>query len=672
MTIRLGYHYGLVPYAGPPPSVTGETTASSFGLFGGAEFDGARDRMDFYLWRTISDQAEATAGGFDARGVGLGGWTLDAHHLYDPRTHALFMGDGRHVASEPIITTYAGTGQPPAFPGQGDGGPATAARLGYANDVEVAPDGSVFVAEIVSRDSGIIRRIRPDGTAETYVSGIGSPRGIALGPDGSLYVTQTNLGTILRIAPDRTITRFAGTGSPSGPRGDGGPATSALVPLPIEVAAAPDGSVYLTDGNAVRRVGPDGIITTAVGGNFGASLGDGGPARDAQLGFIDGLAVGSAGELYIGHSDNGSGAGNRIRRVDTGGTITTVAGEGPDPDIRGDGGPGTEATIGGPFGMDVGPDGALYFAERVGGGGHIRRLGADGVITTFAGRTADTFGDNALGDRGPALRALLPSVIGVAVAPDGSVYVGHHGSENFTGYVRRITRPLPIGEGGAGFIPSPDGAQAFAFDADGRHVRTVDGTTGGTLLSFTYDSAGRLATITDGDGNVTTVERAGASVAIVAPGGQRTELTIDAEGWLSSFEPPDGATQTAAYQANGLMESFTDARGGEHRFEFNASGLLTRDEDAAGGVTHLSRSGDRGRLPRHPHHGARPHPGLRGPQPARRRHRPAVHRHGGRRHGGRVTARRHAERDAIPTAWRPTPRAARTRSGTSTSPRPPR
>ncbi len=109
--------------------------------------------------------------------------------------------------------------------------------------------------------------------------------------------------------------------------------------------------------------------------------------------------------------------------------------------------------------------------------------------------------------------------------------------------MRRISRPLPIGDGGVGLVPSPDGRQAFRFDAAGRHIGTVDGVTGGTLLTFGYDSAGRLETVTDADGNETQIEHAGgAPTAIVAPGGQRTELTVDANGWLSSVEDATGAT----------------------------------------------------------------------------------------------------------------------------------
>ena len=155
VTIRIGYHYGLVKYDEP------KALAAAFASVGGAEFEGARGRMDFILWRTTRDEAEGAVGGFDARGTGLGGWTLDAHHLYDPRARTVHMGDGRRVSAEPIITGIAGTGQPPTFGGEGDGGPGTSARLGYANDVEVAADGSALIAEITGNNIGRIRRSPP-------------------------------------------------------------------------------------------------------------------------------------------------------------------------------------------------------------------------------------------------------------------------------------------------------------------------------------------------------------------------------------------------------------------------------------------------------------------------------------------------------------------------------
>ncbi len=349
---------------------------------GGAEFEGARGRMDFYLWRTTRAEAEASVGGFDARGVGLGGWTLDAHHLYDPRARTVHMGDGRRVSAEPIITGYAGHGAAAAS------SPARATearprRRGSATPTTSSsmPDGSVLVGEIVSRDVGRIRRIRPDGTIETYASGIGSPRGIALGPGREpLRHRRPNLGTVLADRTRRGITRPRRRRR-SGPRGDGGPATSALAP------AADRGRRRARRQRLHRRRqrGQAGRARRhhqrpSRAASSASPLGDGGPATQAQLGFVDGLAVGPSGELYIGHQDNGSGAGNRIRRVDVGGTITTVAGGGPDPDVLGDGGPGTQATIGVPRGMDVGPDGALYFAE-LRDGGRVRRLGPDGVIT---------------------------------------------------------------------------------------------------------------------------------------------------------------------------------------------------------------------------------------------------------------------------------------------------
>src|SRR5262249_43555826 len=109
--------------------------------------------------------------------------------------------------------------------------------------------------------------------------------------------------------------------------------------------------------------------------------------------------------------------------------------------------------------------------------------------------------------------------------------------------IRRIRSVLPQ-FGGAISIASADGGPLYNFNAYGRHLGTAYALTGATLYSFAYDSAGRLVTITDGDGNVTTIERnaSGQPTVIVAPFGQRTTLTLNANGYLSSIANPAGET----------------------------------------------------------------------------------------------------------------------------------
>jgi len=136
----------------------------------------------------------------------------------------------------------------------------------------------------------------------------------------------------------------------------------------------------------------------------------------------------------------------------------------------------------------------------------------DGIITTVAGTGHGAFA----GDGGPAAVALIGSPRGIAVAPNGDVLF----SELFNSRVRRVRRPLPTLGAGDSLIPSSDGQLLFHFDDDGRHARTLHALTGAVLYQFSYDEVGRLTSVTDVDGNVTSIERApdGNPRAIVAPG----------------------------------------------------------------------------------------------------------------------------------------------------------
>ena len=145
------------------------------------------------------------------------------------------------------------------------------------------------------------------------------------------------------------------------------------------------------------------------------------------------------------------------------------------------------------------------------------------------------------------------------------------------------------------FIAAEDGSELYVFTGTGRHLRTLDALTGAVRFQFTYDSAERLATITDGDGNVTTIERDGSGnpSAIVAPFGQRTTLAMHGIGYLSRVTNPAGEAVQLTYNsgnAEGLLATLTDPRGNVHRYLYDALGRLIRDENPAGGVTTLART----------------------------------------------------------------------------------
>ena len=192
-------------------------------------------------------------------------------------------------------------------------------------------------------------------------------------------------------------------------------ATNAQLDAPTGVAVDAAGNLYIADqdNNRIRKVSPDGTITTVAGNGSAGFSGDGGPATDASLNRPLALAVDATGGLLIADSGN-----QRIRRVDTSGTITTIAGSGPAaiPGLSGDGGPATAAQLSFPSDMLVAPDGALYIVDR--GNSRIRKVDASGTITTVAGTTAGFSGDG-----GPATDAQLFSPSSIARDRRGNLYL---------------------------------------------------------------------------------------------------------------------------------------------------------------------------------------------------------------------------------------------------------
>ena len=546
------------------------------------------------LWQIY----DTSLGSFENRS--LGGWSLSVHHAYDVRDQTLYLGNGDQrsaTALDAVITTVAGTGDFYS----GDNGPATQAGLGRPRGVAVGPDGSLYIA-VDHR----IRRVGPDGIITTVAGGstfgfagdggqatlakLSSPGTVAVGADGSLYIADSGNLRIRRVGPDGIINTVAGTGAAIvvGNGGDGGPALQAQMRQPIGIAVGPDGSVYFTESLIpnVRRVGPDGIIATFAG-RSGASgfAGDGGLATQALLSRPTGIAVASDGSLYIADTAN-----QRIRRVGPDGIITTVAGT--SIGFAGDGGPATQAKFSGPTSVALGADGSLYIGDT--SNNRIRRVGADGIVTTVAGTGTAGFA----GDGGLATQAMLnlplgtvDLSVGVAVGYDGSLYIADWGNLR----IRQLRSRLPGSYVDDNVIASEDGSEVYVFNGGGRHLRTLDALTGAVHFQFSYNAAGRLATITDGDGNVTSIERDGAGnpSAIVAPFGQRTNLAVIGAGYLSSVTNPAGEAVQLTYNsgaAEGLLATLTDPRANVHRYFYDAVGRLVRDENPAGGVKILART----------------------------------------------------------------------------------
>ena len=587
-TVRIGYVYQAAYYE--PADF-----ARSFAISGTSIITGNRQQAEVTLWR---DSVRRVGASIDARGIGFGAWALTQHHWYDVSNAVIFRGDGTRRSARvlgEIIVTEAGGG---AIGVVGDGGTATEAYLAGPWGVLSSPDGSLYIADTLNNR---IRRVGPDGIINT-VAGNGSqgfsgdggpataaqlsrPRAVELGTDGSLYIADTENHRIRRVGPDGIITTVAGTGA-GGYSGDGGLATEASIRSPTGLALSPDGSFYMADrsNNRIRRVGPDGIITTVAGtGEFGFS-GDDGPAIHAQLRLPREVTLAPDGSLYIADTVN-----HRFRRVGPDGLINTVAGSGPGGfdgwGFSGDGGQAIAARLNHPqSNVAFGPDGSLYIADN--GNHRVRRIGPDGIITTVVGIGICCFS----GDGGLATVARIFTPADVALSPDGNLYIVDRHNERIRRVSPSFSNRDPVGS--TIFIASEDGSQSYIFDLSGRHLRTVDNITGTLIYQFDYDSNGYLIGIEDADGNITQIEREpdGTPLAIVAPDGQGTGLTLDANGYLATVTNPAGETHRMSYTADGLLTEFVDPRDNASTYDYDGLGRLIGTKDAAGGGWTLARN----------------------------------------------------------------------------------
>ncbi|MFE7671692.1 RICIN domain-containing protein [Streptomyces albidoflavus] len=342
-------------------------------------------------------------------------------------------GAGRSALS---ISTVAGTG---VAWFAGDDGPAVDAELSGAYDVMVDGTGVLHISD---RDNHRIRKVTPDGTISTVVGSgtagpegdggpavsaqLNSPRGIASDSAGALYIADSSNHRVRKVTPDGTISTVAGTGT-RGSDGDGGPATAARLNRPFGVVVDADGVLYIADqGNhRVRKVTPDGKISTFAGTGAGGFSGDGGPATSSRLQAPMGLALDGSGTLYIADTHN-----HRVRKVTADGCISTVAGTGTGTGTGGDGdgGPATAAQLRGPMALTLDSTGTLYIADT--SNHRIRKVTPDGTISAVAGTGTTGMG----GDGGPAASAQLSSPTGLALDSADALYV----CDLFNNRVRKI------------------------------------------------------------------------------------------------------------------------------------------------------------------------------------------------------------------------------------------
>ncbi|MFI5196504.1 MAG: T9SS type A sorting domain-containing protein [Chitinophagales bacterium] len=337
-----------------------------------------------------------------------------------------------------IITTFAGTGTPGY---NGDGIACTASTLDTPAGVAVDHAHNVYIGDSWNyrirkvNTSGIITTIA--GTGVSGYSGDNGPATLAkinvttcvfADDSGNVYFADLVNSCIRKINTLGIITTIAGSGTP-GFSGDNGPATLAQLYEPDGVYADSLGNIYISDelNNRIRKVNSSGIITTIAGG--GTVLGDGGPATAALLNEPGGITMDSSGNLYIADIYN-----QRVRKVNTSGIITTIAGNGTLCGYNGDGIPATSARLCGPGSVKADRHGNIYIAE--GGGQRIRKINTSGIITTIAGNGMQGFS----GDNGPAIAAQFDNPASIAIDDSVNMYI----ADSWNNRIRRIEKVLSV------------------------------------------------------------------------------------------------------------------------------------------------------------------------------------------------------------------------------------
>jgi sugar lactone lactonase YvrE len=346
----------------------------------------------------------------------------------------------------------------------GDGGAATNASLSEPSGVTLDGFGNMYIADSFNQR---IRKVDTTGTITT-VAGIGTPaysgdggaathaslnfpQGAGLDASGNMYIADNNNGRIRKVDIHGTITTVAGPGNGAS-LGDGGAATNASFYDPVTLAVDAAGNLYIADSNdnRIRKVGTNGIISTVagfgpLGERNGSYSGDGGAATNACLNSPQGVALDAFGSLYIGDTDN-----QRVRKVDTNGTITTVAGNGHAA-YSGDGGAATNASLNYPGGVALDAFGNLYMADS--GNNRIRKVHfATYPTLTLTGLSATNAGNYTVVVSSPfgsvtsavaALTVVTPLVTGVALNGDGSVTLNFAGLPNNAARIWAATNLTP-------------------------------------------------------------------------------------------------------------------------------------------------------------------------------------------------------------------------------------
>ncbi|MCP4254222.1 MAG: hypothetical protein GY775_12595, partial [Candidatus Scalindua sp.] len=597
VVVNIGFVYDAVYYSG------GDFDQSFAQV--GSDVTSIKARQEITTWKrsqsTITVFPELDLEQEGGIGTIAAGWTVSAHHNWLPYyPDTLYMGDGTNKEYGKIITTVVGNGQGGY---SGDSGLAVDAEIKYPRDLTLDSSGNLYIADT---GNNVIRKVDTNGVittvAGTGVAGyngdniyaidaeLNLPYSVTVDNDGNIYIADTSNRRVRKVDTDGIITTIAGNGEPFGDIGDGGPATEARLGLVKDVATDNAGNIYICDSLnwSVRKIDTSGIITTVAGdGTRGDTGGDNGDGGPAI-----------EAQFYFPYSIAVDDLGNifiseseiKVRKVGTNGIITTVAGNG-ERGYSEDGGAATESELQFLGGIAIDNIGNLYISDYYSSSSRIRKVDTNGIITTVIGNGQRGYS----GDGGPPTEAVTGLLGGMAADSTGDIWFCD--SEN--NRIRKVSIPGiftgPVLAGEKAFTDE-NGLGYIVDESTGLHKSTIDLSTGKTLLTFGYNVDSQLETITDRFNNQTTLQRgpSGVPISITSPDGIVTGLTVDANNHLTQVTLPDTTSFSFTYDPNGggLMTDEYDQNNNHFVHVFDGGGKVTDVDDPEGGTWDYERTVD--------------------------------------------------------------------------------
>lgn len=502
----------------------------------------------------LTQTFEMPLGAWDAKGYQLGGFSLDVLHAYDPAHQTVYYGWGDQRSAENVALLIKQ--------------PVTDFDLGTPDNVVVAPDGSIIVTDDQQNSSSPQSRvlhITPDGKTSVIAGpgapgsagnlNLSSPQGIVVKADGTIIFDDYMLNKVFAISPAGDVSVLI-----SGESADNPVVLENLNALD-DLALGPREELYIVNDGVVYRF-EGGALSVFAGGGLGD---DGGPATQALLQTPSGVAAAADGTVYISER-----AGNRIRKVLPDCSIHTVAGTGT-AGFSGDGGQATLATMDGPRGVALSSDGSLYFADQ--NNNRIRRVTPDGLIQTVVGGGTGTLKDGQLADQvqisspdgitfgkdgalyvaaGTTLYRVAPGLPELSnndnliPSADGRVLYKFDSRGKHQATLDAMTGVTEL---------------AFAYDDHGYLKSVTD--KDGLVTAFVRDGSGNLSSVKAPFGQTSTLTLGanGFITGVTDPLSRTTGFTYESDtGLMSIITDPKGGTQKYEYASSRLL-NVTDPTG---------------------------------------------------------------------------------------------------------------